>query len=160
MNNKVYLLLGLIIGFGGAWLFGGGHGFDSQAKLEASNKAVVTAYEQAAFEKKDINEAASYVADDLIQHNPTIPNGKEGVINGIGGYLLKTYPNLKITEKRVITSGDYVVVHKFGQFDSTNTTDPGVAIVDIFRVKDGKIVEHWDVVQPIPAQAANQNTMF
>lgn len=160
MNSKVYLLVGLVLGFVGAWLFGTMGGSDSTAKLEAANKAVVAAYEQAAFEKKDINEAASYVAEDLIQHNPTVPNGKEGVVNGIGGYLLKTYPNLKITEKRVLTSGDYVIVHKYGQFDSTNAADPGVAIIDIFRVVDGKIVEHWDVIQPIPAQSANQNTMF
>jgi predicted SnoaL-like aldol condensation-catalyzing enzyme len=158
MNSKVYLLIGLVLGFGGAWLFGGMG--DDSAKLEEANKAVVVAYERAAFEKKDINEAATYVADNLIQHNPTVPNGKEGVVNGIGGYLLATYPNLKITEKRVLTSGDYVIVHKYGQFDSTNAADPGVAIIDIFRVEDGKIAEHWDVIQPIPAQAANENTMF
>ncbi len=154
----MYLLVGLVIGVAGAMLFGGMG--DDQAKLEAANKAVVVAYERAAFEEKNIEKAAALVADNLIQHNPTVPNGKEGVINGIGGYLLKQFPNLKITEKRVLTNGDYVIVHKYGQFDSTNAADPGVAIIDIFRLEDGKIAEHWDVIQPIPAQAANENTMF
>lgn len=159
MSNKAYLLVGLIIGVGGMFLFGGNSG-KAEAKLEESNKQVVEAYEQAAFQKKDINEAAQYVTDDLIQHNPTIPNGKEGVVNGIGGYLLKQYPNLKITEKRVLTSGDYVIVHKFGKFNDADPKETGVAIVDIFRLKDGKIAEHWDVIEQIPAQSANSNTMF
>jgi predicted SnoaL-like aldol condensation-catalyzing enzyme len=162
MSNKAYILVGLILGLGGGFLFwhNGTSASDKQAALEAKNKEVVLAYEATAFDKKDISAAATYVADDLVQHNPTIPNGKEGVINGIGGYLLKTYPNLKLTEKRVLTSGDYVIVHKFGKFDDTNPKETGVAIVDIFRVKDGKIAEHWDVIQQIPEQAANTNTMF
>ncbi|TKH34666.1 pyruvate kinase, partial [Bacillus cereus] len=53
--------------------------------------------------------------------------------------------------------GDTVALHVHSR---TNSQDKGVAIVDIFRIKDGKIVEHWDVIQEIPSEAANDNTMF
>jgi predicted SnoaL-like aldol condensation-catalyzing enzyme len=53
--------------------------------------------------------------------------------------------------------GDFVIVHSHA---TTTPEDRGMAIVDIFRMDDGKIVEHWDVIQPIPEKAANENTMF
>ena len=57
----------------------------------------------------------------------------------------------------VVAEGDTVALHVHSR---TNSQDKGVAIVDIFRIKDGKIVEHWDVIQEIPSEAANDNTMF
>jgi predicted SnoaL-like aldol condensation-catalyzing enzyme len=123
-------------------------------------KKIVMEYDELAFGKKDINAAAALIADDFKQHNPQVPDGKDGVVNGIGGYLLKNNPNLKVEVKRVISDGEFVVLHKFGTFDSTNTADRGMAIIDIFRVANGKIAEHWDVIQPIPEQSANGNTMF
>jgi predicted SnoaL-like aldol condensation-catalyzing enzyme len=53
-----------------------------------------------------------------------------------------------------------VVVHAFGKYDKMNQKDSGLAIMDIFRMENGKIAEHWDVIEPIPATSANTNTMF
>jgi len=67
------------------------------------------------------------------------------------------FPNSRSEIKRVFADGDYVILHVHA------VREPGTrgnAIVDIFRLEDGKIVEHWDVVQPIPEKAANPNGMF
>ncbi len=59
--------------------------------------------------------------------------------------------------KRVIAEDDLVVLHYHLKM---TPDDLGQAVVDIFRVEDGRIVEHWDVLQPVPAESANTNTMF
>jgi predicted SnoaL-like aldol condensation-catalyzing enzyme len=127
---------------------------------EEQNKKLVLEYEDLTFNKKDVNAAVAYLHDNFVQHNPQIPDGKQGFIDGVGGYLLKQNPNIKITIKRVIASGDFVVLHAFGKFDDTNPGERGVSIMDIFRIADGKIIEHWDAIEPIPEQSANTNTMF
>ena len=60
--------------------------------------------------------------------------------------------------RRVFTDGDYVILHS--QWHGLSDSPRGEAVVDIQRLKDGKVVEHWDVIQPIPETAANNNTMF
>ena len=67
------------------------------------------------------------------------------------------FPQLFVEIKRMIAEGDLVVTHGLIK---TSPEDRGTAAVDIFRVEDGKIVEHWDVLQPVPETAANDNTMF
>jgi predicted SnoaL-like aldol condensation-catalyzing enzyme len=133
---------------------------DDVSLQEEANKALVMKFEELTFEKKDVTAAVLLLADNYKQHNPGIPDGKEGFVNGVGGYLLKQNPNLILQRKRIIAEDDLVVVHSFGKFDSTSQTERGVAVIDIFRIENGKIVEHWDVVQPIPEQSANSNTMF
>ncbi len=152
----VIIIAGLLIAYNKA---------NSQAKNEAAteeaNIKLVQTFEDLAFNTKDVNAAAGYLADNLIQHNPTIPNGKEGFVQGVGGYLVKQYPNLKVTTKHAYAAGDKVIVHKFGKYDDTKAEDPGVAIMDIYRIENGKIAEHWDVIEAIPVTApANNNTMF
>ncbi|PGW26027.1 pyruvate kinase [Bacillus thuringiensis] len=71
-------------------------------------------------------------------------------------YFVKN-PNSSAEIKRVVAEGDTVALHVHSR---TNSQDKGVAIVDIFCIKDGKIVDHWDVIQEIPNEAANDNTMF
>jgi predicted SnoaL-like aldol condensation-catalyzing enzyme len=71
--------------------------------------------------------------------------------------LKEKFPNSHSEIKRVIAEGNYVVLHVH------SVREPGTrgrAIVDIFKLEDGKIVEHWDVVQDIPEKSANDNTMF
>jgi predicted SnoaL-like aldol condensation-catalyzing enzyme len=70
---------------------------------------------------------------------------------------IKTNPQLHMDFKRIIAEGNLVAVHSHLK---PNLQDRGVAVVDIFRVEDGKMVEHWDVIQPVPTQAANKNGMF
>jgi len=80
----------------------------------------------------------------------------EGAKEGLGGYF-GAFPQLTVSPKRVIAEGDLVAVHS----RYVNVPgDRGQAIVDLFRVRNGKIVEHWDVSQNVPETSANDNTMF
>lgn len=107
-------------------------------------------------QKKPTQAAAQYISLSYRQHNPDASDGPDGVVAFATAYL-KANPSLHMDFKRIIAEGDYVVVHSH---QKRNPTDRGEAIVDIFRVQDGKLVEHWDVMQPVPVPSANRNTMF
>jgi predicted SnoaL-like aldol condensation-catalyzing enzyme len=123
--------------------------------LEA-NKRIATEFYDAAINRKDFAAASQYLGSTYTQHNPTAADGPEG-LRAFIDFLKMRFPNQRGEIKRVIAEGDLVVLH----IHSTRGDDtPGRAIVDIFRIADGKVVEHWDVIQDIPAQPANQNGMF
>jgi predicted SnoaL-like aldol condensation-catalyzing enzyme len=124
-------------------------------KLER-NKKIVTALYNAALNDKDFDKARQYLGDKYIQHNPVAADGPEG-LKGFIGFLKEKFPNNKSEIKRIFAEGDYVIVHVHA------VREPGTrgnAIIDIFRLEGDKVVEHWDVVQPIPEKAANNNGMF
>jgi len=125
------------------------------ADLAANKKAVVEFYEQA-INRKDFDAASKYLGPRYIQHNPTAPDGAEG-LKGFIGFLRSKFPDSKSEIKRVFAEGDYVILHVH------SVREPGTrgrAIVDIFRLENGKIVEHWDVAQDVPEKATNPNGMF
>lgn len=125
------------------------------AQEEANRKLVVEFYDLF-FNKHETEKAAAVVADDYKQHNPQVPDGKTPFVSFFTGFF-KDNPDSKARIVRSATDGDLVWIH----VQSTNgAEDRGQAVVDIFRVTDGKIVEHWDVIQDVPEQAANENTMF
>jgi predicted SnoaL-like aldol condensation-catalyzing enzyme len=90
------------------------------------------------------------------QHNPTAPDGKEAIIGLLNAWL-PTVPNLRYDIKRIISDGDMVWVHSHV---TTGPEDRGQAVVDIFRLEVGKVVEHWDVGTQVPEKSMNDNTMF
>jgi predicted SnoaL-like aldol condensation-catalyzing enzyme len=121
------------------------------------NKETVTNFYKVAFnEHKPAAAIEKYVGGSYIQHNPTVADGSLPFIDFVNGFVAKN-PHLHVDIKRVIAEGDLVVTHVH---ITTSETDRGVAAIDIFRIEDGKIVEHWDVVQPVPDKAANENGMF
>jgi predicted SnoaL-like aldol condensation-catalyzing enzyme len=97
-----------------------------------------------------------YVGSYYHQHNPTVPDGKQAIIEGLKQWL-PTVPKLHYEFKHLYSDGDFVIVHSLV---TTSPTDRSMAVVDIFRVEMGKIVEHWDVAQSMPEKALNTNTMF
>jgi len=121
---------------------------------EANKKLVVEFYRMVFVDKKVREGFEQYVVEGYIQHNPMVPTGREAAVKLLSERIR---PESIADVKRVIAEGDLVVLHVHSR---SNAQDRGRAIVDIFRVKDGKIVEHWDVIQPVPEQAANDNTMF
>ncbi|MFJ2112820.1 MULTISPECIES: nuclear transport factor 2 family protein [unclassified Streptomyces] len=126
------------------------------ARLTAYNKKLVSKAFDQLLVRKDLTALDRYWGSGYQQHNPTIPNGIPGVKAGLGSYFAQ-FPELKVEPKRVIAEGDLVAVH------SNYIPAPGQrgqAIIDLFRVQGGKIVEHWDVVQDVPEKSANDNTMF
>ncbi|RUM22225.1 hypothetical protein EFQ99_25405 [Rhizobium vallis] len=124
-------------------------------KVEEANRKLVVEFYDRFFNKHDI-EAASVIADDYRQHNPQVPDGKKPLISFFSGFF-KDNAQSKAEIVRSAADGDLVWLHVHA---TNGANDRGESIVDIFRVKDGKIVEHWDVIQSVPKEAANKNTMF
>lgn len=121
------------------------------------NKAIVTDFYEGVFQKHQVKIYADrYIGDQYIQHNPRVPDGKAPFVNYFTQYF-QDNPEAKSVIKRAVAEGDLVFLHVHS---TLNTQDRGVAIIDIFRLEKGKIVEHWDVRQPVPETSANQNTMF
>ena len=120
-------------------------------------EATVLALLDTAFNQRQFDQAfGKYVGPYYRQHNPTVADGKQAIIAGLRQWLPAT-PDLHYEFKHVYSDGDRVIVHSLV---TERKGDRGKAVVDIFRLEHGKVVEHWDVAQPVPEKALNDNTMF
>jgi predicted SnoaL-like aldol condensation-catalyzing enzyme len=121
------------------------------------NKQTVRAFYTLAFNDKQPAEAvAKYVGAEYIQHNPQVADGAEAFIQFVTGFAAQ-FPQVSVDIRRVVAEGDLVVTHSLLK---VAPEDRGSAAADFFRLQDGKIVEHWDVLQPVPETAANDHPMF
>jgi predicted SnoaL-like aldol condensation-catalyzing enzyme len=124
---------------------------------QVNKKNVLGFYELALNQKLGQAAADKYVGSHYVQHNPGAPDGPQGFVKFID-FLRAKYPQSHSEIKQAFADGNYVILHVHAVREPDTRGD---AIVDIFRLDDqGKIVEHWDVVQPIPDQAVNNNGMF
>src|SRR6266478_4984528 len=124
-------------------------------QLEANEKTVA-AFEDAALNRKDFDAASKYLGPRYTQHNPNAADGPEG-LKGYITFLKDKFPNNRSEIKHIFADGDYVIVHDHAVREPGTR---GLAIVNIYKLENGKVVEHWDVIQPIPEKAANNNGMF
>jgi predicted SnoaL-like aldol condensation-catalyzing enzyme len=122
------------------------------ADLEQNKRAVVEFYELAFNGKEPEQAVERYVGSRYIQHNPQAPDGPEAFIA-----FVRAFPELSVDIRRVMAEDDMVVTHSLVKFTAD---DPGSVAADFFRLEDGKVVEHWDVLQPWPQESANPHPMF
>lgn len=120
------------------------------------NKQTVLAFYEAAINRKDFAAASQFVSERYVQHNPRIADGVDGLKAFIAD-IKQQFPLLRAEINNVFAEGDFVVGHVHGV---RVPGQPGTAIIDIFKLENGKLVEHWDVMQPIPEESANDNGMF
>jgi predicted SnoaL-like aldol condensation-catalyzing enzyme len=128
----------------------------AETAQEKANIKTAEAFYDAAINQKDFDKARSYLGDRYTQHNPTAQDGPEG-LKGYIAFLKAKFPDQHNEFVRAFADGDYVIIHCHSvQTPGTR----GRAIVDIFKLEKGKVVEHWDVIQEVPEKANNTNGMF
>ncbi|GAB18855.1 hypothetical protein GOEFS_067_00120 [Gordonia effusa NBRC 100432] len=128
----------------------------STADVAQNNRTLIVNFYNRFFNEHQVDEAATVVADNYRQHNPNVPDGKAPFVS----YFKKSFADNPAQRSKIVrsaTDGDLVYLHVHA---TEGPNDRGSAIVDIFRISNGKIVEHWDVIQPVPEKSANNNTMF
>jgi predicted SnoaL-like aldol condensation-catalyzing enzyme len=124
-------------------------------KLERNKKNAAEFYDLI-INKKDFASARRFVGDRYKQHNPLVKDGPEGLGEFVE-FLRTSYPGARSEIKQIFADGDYVILH----VHSIRTAETQRAIIEIFRLlPDGRIDEHWDVIQEIPKTSANENGMF
>ncbi|MFS8049626.1 nuclear transport factor 2 family protein [Rhizobium sp. BR 314] len=123
-------------------------------KLDA-NKTLVADYYAKVWNAKNLGAVADFVADDYIQHNPHLANGR-AALEAFLGPMFEAVPEGRFTIARLIADNDLVVAHTLFQ---ANADERGTAVVDVYRVADGRLAEHWDVKEAVPETSSNGNPM-
>ncbi len=104
----------------------------------------------------DASRVDEFFAQDYIQHNPMAASGAAG-LKAFLEWAREHSPHAEHRVKRIFVDGDFVIAHVHVII---HPGDRGNAVIDIFRIENGKVAEHWDSAQEIPAQAANANGML
>lgn len=157
-KNRLYVTGALVL----CGLASGGLALDATQPSRAAegatetNKRAVLAFYEAGLNRKNYAEAARFLGERYVQHNPTSDDGRQGFARFVT-FLRANYPDAHSTVRQSFADGDFVILHVL---EKLHPADRGTAIVDIFRLERGRIVEHWDVKQPIPDHTANRNGMF
>ncbi|BAV67007.1 nuclear transport factor 2 family protein [Sphingobium cloacae] len=125
-----------------------------QHDVEANRELVLRFYQ--ALERGDFSLEGILFDESYKQHSVMAGDGVKG-LKEMAAWMAKEWPDRKLTIHQTICEGDKVACHvHFERWPG----DPGLAAVDIFRVENGKVVEHWDVVQEIPTEFKHNNGMF
>ena len=127
---------------------------EKQPEVLETNKKIVTEFYQELFGDKNVEAINKYIGDVYIQHNPYVADGKQALKEATKKWFVHARKET-IDIQHIAADGDLVIIH-LKNHDQPRT----VSVIDIFRLKNGKIIEHWDVAQEVPEKAANNHPMF
>ncbi len=123
--------------------------------MTIDNREIVADFAEIFFHQRDVRRAfEKHVVEDYIQHNPTIADGREAAILSLHDKF--AHPDARFEIKKILVDGDLAVVH----VRAFPMGGKEAAVADFFRLENGKIVEHWDVLQLVPEGSVNSNGMF
>lgn len=123
-------------------------------RQENINKKLVADFYQQLFGDKDVSAIDKYIGNVYIQHNPSLPDGPEALKEGATQWFIGA-PKEKIDIQHIAADGNLVFIHLRSTMGGKVNS-----VIDIFKVENGKITEHWDVIQEVPAKSANPHPMF
>lgn len=122
-------------------------------QVEINKKIVATFYQQF-FGDKNVDVIEEYLVENYIQHNPMLPDGRDTLYNSAKLWF-KNAPKSEIDIHHLGADGEFVYIHT-----RMERVGKVYSVIDIFRIEDGKIAEHWDVIQEVPEKSANPHPMF
>lgn len=118
------------------------------------NLAVIHHFTEILLKQLKVREAfETLIVEDYVQHSPMVPDGRAAAIKRLEA-MFANMPGINFEIARILVDGELATVHSLLK---TSPDDRGVAVVDLFRIKDGNIAEHWDVIQLVPEHSANAN---
>ena len=123
-------------------------------QTETANKKLVADFYQEFFGDKNIGAIDTFIGETYIQHNPMLPDGKDALRKAAEKWF-KDAPKKNVDIHHLGADGNYVYIHTKATLNKED-----YSVVDIFRIENGKIVEHWDVIQKVPEESANSHPMF
>jgi predicted SnoaL-like aldol condensation-catalyzing enzyme len=123
--------------------------------MTTDNRELVTEFARLLYTERDPRTAfARFVSPDYIQHNPGLPDGPEAAVEGLEPKFRAEGARFEV--QRILVDGDLAVVH----LKASRPGGPDTAVADFYRIEGGRLVEHWDVLQPVPPVSANDHPMF
>ena len=128
----------------------------SQVSGSNGNRAAFEEFVDVFYRQKRVGDAfALLVAEDYRQHNPTIADGPAAAVAALTPKFDGS-PDARFEVQRILVDGDLAMVH----VRASRPGSPDAAVADLYRFADGRIVEHWDVLQPVPADSVHDHPMF
>lgn len=120
------------------------------------NRAIIKHFARLFYTERKVKQAfETYVAPNYVQHNPGIADGRDAAVAALADMFAD--PAKHFTIEQVLVDGDMAVIHVHA---IPTPGSHGASVFDMYRMKDGKIVEHWDAIQLVPEKAANSHPMF
>jgi len=124
--------------------------------VTAKNREVVTEFARLFYTERNVPKAfENFVVEDYVQHNPGLEDGRAAAIEALSPMFSE--PGRKFEIKRILVDGDMAIIHVHA---IPKPGDRGAAVFDMYRLENGKIVEHWDAIQAVPDDSVSKHPMF